>query len=160
VLDCRHDEYVVKRLRIHDVRRRSSLEFSRMWRCARMWRCFCCSANCRFAALQSSSAVCVTSLKWMSPEQIERHVYSKATDVRLACCCSRSLLARHRGQAPTIVVCHKILGGERMTPPKRAPRAMRKLMVECWAHEPKERPRMSSAQKQIAELLNDQSESS
>jgi hypothetical protein len=45
-----------------------------------------------------------------------------------------------------------------MTPPKRAPRAMRKLMVECWAHEePKERPRMSSAQKQIAELLNDQS---
>jgi hypothetical protein len=31
------------------------------------------------------------------------------------------------------------------------------MMVECWAREPKERPRMSSAEKQIAEFLVDQS---
>jgi activated CDC42 kinase 1 len=104
----------------------------------------------------------VGPLKWMAPEQIERHVYSKATDVFSFGVLLFEIFAREPPwkDVNNIVACQKVLNGERMTPPKRVPRPMRKLMVECWAHEPKERPRMSSAQEQIADLLVDQSETS
>jgi serine/threonine protein kinase len=62
----------------------------------------------------------VGPLKWMAPEQIERHVYSKATDVFSFGVLLFEIFAR---EAPwkdvnNIVACNKILNGERMTPPK------------------------------------------
>jgi len=103
----------------------------------------------------------VGPIKWMAPEQIERQVYSKATDVYSFGVLLYEIFAK---EAPwsgvnNLVACQKVLNGERMKPPKRAPRPLRKLMLECWAHEPKERPKMSSVQTRIAELLSDQSDS-
>jgi serine/threonine protein kinase len=103
----------------------------------------------------------VGPLKWMAPEQIERHVYSKATDVFSFGVLLFEIFAREPPwkDVNNVVACQKVLNGERMMPPKRAPRSLRTLMVECWVHAAKERPHMSSAEKQIAELLTDQSES-
>lgn len=102
----------------------------------------------------------VGPLKWMAPEQMERQVYSKASDVFSFGVLLFEIFAREVpwSGVNNIMACQKVLNGERMKLSKRLPRSMRRLMLGCWAQQPKDRPRMSSVQKEIADLLADHSE--
>jgi serine/threonine protein kinase len=101
----------------------------------------------------------VGSLKWMAPEQMERQVYSKATDVFSFGVLLFEIFAR---EAPwkdvnNMVACANVLKGDRMQLSRSLPRAMRQLMLECWAHESSDRPKMSVIQKRIANEMFDAS---
>lgn len=91
----------------------------------------------------------VGPIKWMAPEQIERHVYSKATDVYSFGVLLYEIFAK---EAPwsginNLVACQKVLNGECMKPPNRTPRPLRKKM----------QPRLEKIQPRTKSYENDQS---
>ena len=45
--------------------------------------------------------------------------------------------------------------GERMKPPRSAPKQVRQLMLDCWAHDPSVRPTSSQIRDILGELVED-----
>jgi serine/threonine protein kinase len=78
----------------------------------------------------------------MAPEQMERQVYSKASDVFAFGVLLYEIFAQDVPwkDVGKLAVCQKVMNNERMTPPKRTPRRLDRLMLACWAHDPNERP--------------------
>jgi serine/threonine protein kinase len=96
-------------------------------------------------------------LRWMAPEQIARLAYSQASDVFAFGVLLYEIFAREqpwRGVA-NVNVMNAVSNGERMTPPKSAPAHCAQLMLQCWAHDPKERPAMT----RVTQILDTSSSS-
>jgi serine/threonine protein kinase len=94
----------------------------------------------------------VGPLKWMAPEQMERRVYSKASDVFAFGVLLFEIFAR---EAPwtgvtNIMTATKVVIGERMDVSlPNIPASMGALMNRCWMAEPQERPVMEQVQNEI-----------
>jgi serine/threonine protein kinase len=99
----------------------------------------------------------VGPVRWMAPEQMDRLAYSKGSDVFSFGVLLFEIFAC---QAPwqgvaNLAVASKVIAGERMHLPSSIPSKVRRLIRQCWQQEPNERPKMTSVQKSIQELISD-----
>jgi serine/threonine protein kinase len=97
-------------------------------------------------ASEQHTAATIGPVKWMAPEQLDRMAYSRASDVFSFGVLLYEIFARSvpwPGLANVNVVL-RVSKGERMELPKSIPAAVRKTMKQCWAHEAKERSKMSA----------------
>jgi serine/threonine protein kinase len=95
-------------------------------------------------ASEQHTAATIGPVKWMAPEQLERMAYSRASDVFAFGVLLYEIFARSTpwpGLANVNVIA-QVITGKRMELPKTVPAAVRKVMKQCWAHEPSERPKM------------------
>jgi serine/threonine protein kinase len=109
---------------------------------------------------EQQTAAHVGPLRWMAPEQIERLAYSKASDVFAFGVLLFEIFAREKPWAgvANVNVMAKVARGERMLPPKsHASRAICRLMEQCWAQNPSDRPTMQQVQSKL-EREQEQSE--
>ena len=100
---------------------------------------------------EQATQTVIGPLRWMSPEQLTRLAYSKASDVFAFGVLLYEIFAR---EAPwpgvaNVNVLSKVLAGERMTPPAAAPTRVRRLMLACWSAEASERPSMQHIARQL-----------
>jgi len=101
-------------------------------------------------------------LKWMAPEQLERRVYSKASDVFAF---GVLLFEIFKQEEPwkgvySIDVAFKVRSGERLdVSSRKIPREIAALMTDCWAAAKKERPSMEQVQRVLQDCLPDDSSS-
>jgi serine/threonine protein kinase len=103
-------------------------------------------------ASEQHTAASIGPVKWMAPEQLDRMAYSRASDVFAFGVLLYEIFARSTpwpGLANVNVVL-RVSKGERMELPKSVPAAVRKTMKQCWAHEAKERPKMSAVVDELA----------
>jgi hypothetical protein len=106
-------------------------------------------------ASEQHTAATIGPVKWMAPEQLERMAYSRASDVFAFGVLLYEIFARSTpwpGLANVNVVL-RVSKGERMELPKSVPAAVRKTMKQCWAHEAKERPKMSAVVDELRAAL-------
>ena len=96
-------------------------------------------------------------LRWMAPEQMEKHVYSKASDVYAFGVVLYEIWAREQpwNGVKNTKVAVNVAAGKHMTPPKGAPEAVQELMVACWSKERSKRPTMSDVQRQLRAEMDD-----
>jgi serine/threonine protein kinase len=97
-------------------------------------------------ASEQHTAATIGPVKWMAPEQLDRMAYSRASDVFSFGVLLYEIFACSQpwpGLANVNVVL-RVSKGERMELPKSIPAAVRTTMKQCWAHEAKERPKMSA----------------
>ena len=96
-------------------------------------------------------------IRWMAPEQMGKHVYSKSTDVFSFGVVLYEIWAREmpwKGEN-NLKVAMDVAQGKRMSPPKSTPGAIRVLMNECWNKRPSNRPSMSDVQQRLADEMDD-----
>jgi serine/threonine protein kinase len=108
-------------------------------------------------ASEQHTAATIGPVKWMAPEQLERMAYSRASDVFAFGVLLYEIFARSTpwpGLANVNVVL-RVSKGERMELPKSVPAAVRKTMKQCWAHEAKERPKMSAVGEELRAALTE-----
>eukprot|EP01108_Squamamoeba_japonica_P006539 TRINITY_DN533_c0_g1_i11.p1 TRINITY_DN533_c0_g1~~TRINITY_DN533_c0_g1_i11.p1 ORF type:complete len:338 (-),score=78.28 TRINITY_DN533_c0_g1_i11:130-1143(-) len=99
----------------------------------------------------------VGPVRWMAPEQMEKHVYSEASDVFAFGVVLYEIWAREmpwKGVKNLKVAMNMALG-ERMTPPSTAPKVVQQLMIECWHKQPSKRPAMSDVQQRLFDEMDD-----
>jgi hypothetical protein len=104
---------------------------------------------------EQHTAATIGPVKWMAPEQLDRMAYSRASDVFAFGVLLYEIFARSTpwpGLANVNVVL-RVSKGERMELPKSVPAAVRKTMEQCWAHEAKERPKMSAVVDELRTAL-------
>jgi serine/threonine protein kinase len=108
-------------------------------------------------ASEQHTAATIGPVKWMAPEQLERMAYSRASDVFAFGVLLYEIFARSApwpGLANVNVVL-RVSKGERMDLPQTVPAAVRKTMKQCWAHEAKERPKMSTVVDELRAALTE-----
>ena len=104
----------------------------------------------------------VGPIRWMAPEQMGKHVYSKATDVYSFGVVLFEIWAREmpwKG-SNNIKVAMDVSQGARLKAPSKAPAAVRQLMQDCWQKRPSKRPSMADVQQQLRDEMEDSEESS
>ena len=96
-------------------------------------------------------------IRWMAPEQMDKHTYSKASDVYAFGVVLYEIWAREmpwRGVKNTKVAVN-VSAGKQMRLPDSAPDIVRRLMTECWNKQPSKRPAMQDVQKQLCDEMED-----
>ncbi len=99
----------------------------------------------------------VGPVRWMAPEQMEKHVYSQASDVFAFGVVLYEIWAREMpwNGVKNLKVAGNVLAGNHMTPPSSAPQVVQQLMVECWHRQPSKRPSMSKVQQRLFDEMDD-----
>ena len=103
-------------------------------------------------------------IRWMSPEQLKKHVYSKASDVYAFGVVLFEIWAREspwKGVAD-VVVATSVESGETLSVPASAPAAVQQLMHDCWRMRASKRPSMNDVQMRLTNEMDniDSSDSS
>ncbi|XP_065184091.1 focal adhesion kinase 1-like isoform X1 [Sycon ciliatum] len=97
-------------------------------------------------------------IKWMAPESINFRRFTGASDVWMFAVCMWEILMR--GVKPfTGIKNNEVVGrieaGERLPLPNGCPPMLYKLMTECWAYEPNERPTFQELRTRMNDLLDE-----
>jgi serine/threonine protein kinase len=106
---------------------------------------------------EQMTAQTIGPLKWMAPEQMEQRMYSRASDVFSFGVLLFEIFKREspwKGVS-NLVTASKVLNGERMDVSSRSiPRAIGKLMVECWTANRSDRPSMAQVQQVVCDCMS------
>ena len=99
----------------------------------------------------------VGPVRWMAPEQMDKHVYSKASDVFAFGVVLFEIWAREMPWTgvKNLKVAMDVSAGKRMKPPDSALAAVQQLMLECWSAGAGERPSMSEVQRRLRDEMDD-----
>ena len=93
----------------------------------------------------------------MAPEQMDKRVYSKASDVYAFGVVLYEIWAREKPWkgVNNLRVAANVLAGKHLTPPDSAPDAVQLLMLECWRKRRSRRPLMSDVQQRLRDEMDD-----
>ena len=96
-------------------------------------------------------------VRWMAPEQMDAHVYSKATDVYAFGVVLYEIFAKEMPWqgVKNVKVLLNVSTGKHMTPPDSTPDAVRDLMLDCWQMQPAARPSMSDVQRRLRSEMDE-----
>lgn len=96
-------------------------------------------------------------LKWMAPESIFDKVYTTQSDVWSFGVLLWEIFSLGASPYPGVQIneefCQRLKEGTRMRAPELATPAIRRIMLSCWAGEPKERPAFSDLVEILGDLL-------
>ena len=93
---------------------------------------------------------------------MENHRYVKRSDVFAFGVLLFEIFARSKpwpNKSNTAVIL-AVGTGERMQPPKTAPKQVQQLMLDCWAHKSSDRPKSSEVRDILGDLVDDLSSES
>merc|ERR1719378_1554526 len=96
-------------------------------------------------------------IRWMAPEQLESHRYSKASDVFAFGVLLYEIFAREMAwpNVPDTKVVILVSQKKRMEVPDKVPPAVRQLMDDCWAHRKSKRPTAEQVRERLRALVDD-----
>jgi hypothetical protein len=102
----------------------------------------------------NTTTTAIGPFRWMSPEQMTRRSYSRASDVwsfGVVLFEIFALAPPWAGVLPFVVV-SKVIAGETLAVPTAVDERLRTLMFSCWRFEPKERPTMVEVHTSLSQL--------
>jgi hypothetical protein len=102
----------------------------------------------------NTTTTAIGPFRWMSPEQMTRRSYSRASDVwsfGVVLFEIFALAPPWAGVLPFVVV-SKVIAGETLAVPTTVDERLRTLMYSCWRFEPKERPTMVEVHTSLSQL--------
>ena len=93
---------------------------------------------------------------------MENHRYVKRSDVFAFGVLLFEIFARSKPwpDKTNMAVVMAVGKGERMQPPESAPKRVRQLMLDCWAHEPSDRPKANQVRDILGDLVDELSSES